>query len=148
MLPYQKVNINLVGWSKDFGAPAFPKDDNNVSPKKTPESVDTRPCRHRRSGKHWDNECRHSRKGERLARVNCIQLEDNDLRAQEDYDNLFYDLESDSEEGTNQQDFCRPLQCSDLPNPNLEPLEETSSLEGTKGINLPFGYRNYSAFRF
>ena len=114
--PYQKPNINLVGWSKDFGAPAFPKDDNNVSPRKTPESVGTRPCRHCRSGKHWDNECRHSRKGERLARVNCIQLEDNDLRAQEDYDNLFYDLESDSEEGTNQQDFCRPLQCSDLPN--------------------------------
>ena len=78
-----------------------------------------------------------------MARVNCIQLEDNDLRAQEDYDNFFYELESDSEEGANQQDFCRPLQCSDLPNqpskPNSESLEETSSLEGTKGINLPLG---------
>ena len=76
-------------------------------------------------------------------RVNCIQLEDNDLRAQDNYDNLFYKLESDSEEGNDQQDFCRPLQCSDLPNqpskPNLESLEEMSSLEGTEGINLPLG---------
>ena len=83
------------------------------------------------------------RKGEKLARVNCIQLEDNDLEAQDDYDNLFYELDSDSEEGNDQQDFCRPLQCSDLPNqpskPNSESLEETSSLEETKGINLPLG---------
>ena len=78
-----------------------------------------------------------------MARVNCIQLEDNDLKAREDYDNLFYELESDSEEGSDQQDFCRPLQRSDLPNqpskPNSESLEETSSLEGTEAINLPLG---------
>ena len=40
-------------------------------------------------------------------------------------------------------EFCRPLQRSDLPNqlskPNSESLEETSSLEGTEGINLPLG---------
>ena len=78
-----------------------------------------------------------------MARVNCIQLEDNDLKAQEDYDNLFYKLECDSEEGSDQQDFCRPLQHSDFPNqpnkPNSESLGETSSLEGTEGINLPLG---------
>ena len=66
-----------------------------------------------------------------------------DFRAQEDYDNLFYELESDSEEGADQQDFCRPLQHSDLLNqpskPNSKSLEETSSLEGTEGINLPLG---------
>ena len=82
-------------------------------------------------------------KGREIARVYCIQLEDNDLRAQEDYDNWFYELKSDSEEGANQQDFCRPLHHSDLPNqpskPNSESLEETSSLEGTEGINLPLG---------
>ena len=76
-------------------------------------------------------------------RVNCIQLEDNDIRAQNNYNNLFYDLESDSEEGTDQQDSCRPLQSSDLPNqpskPHSEPLEETSNLEVTEGINLPLG---------
>ena len=78
-----------------------------------------------------------------MARVNCIQLEDNDLKAQEDYDNFFYELESDSEEHSDQQDFCRPLQHSDLLNqpskPNSESLEELSNLEGTKGINLPLG---------
>ena len=83
------------------------------------------------------------RKAEKLVRVNCIQLEDNNLKAQEDYDNLFYELESDSEEGSDQQDFCRPLQRSDFPNqpskPNSESLEETSSLEGTEGINLCLG---------
>ena len=76
-------------------------------------------------------------------RVNCIQLEDNDIRAQKDYDNLFYDLESDSKEDTDQQDFSKPLQHSDLPNqpgkPNLETLQETSSQEGIKGFNLPLG---------
>ena len=82
-------------------------------------------------------------KGREIARVNCIQLEENNLRAQEDYDDLFYELESDSEEGIDQQYFCRPLQHSGLPNqlsnPNSESLEEMSSLEGTEGINLPLG---------
>ena len=129
----------------NIGAPSFSKDDKNISPRKTPDLVGARPCRHCGSGKHWDNEYHHSRKGERLVRVNCIQLKNNNIRAQEDYNNLFYELESDSEEGTGQQDFCRPLQHSDLPNqlnkPNLESLEETSSLEGTKGFNLPLGIK-------
>ena len=87
--PYRKANVNLVRWSKNIGTPPFPKDDSNISPRKTPDSVGARPCRHCGSGNHWDNECRHSRKGEKLVRVNCIQLEDNNLRAQDDYDNLF-----------------------------------------------------------
>jgi hypothetical protein len=135
--PYRKVNVNLVGWSKNIGTPQFPKDDKNVSPRKTPELIGARPCRHCRSGNHWDNECCHSRKREKLARVNCIQLENNDIRAQEDYDNLFYELDSDAEQESSSQDFCRPLQHSDLPtqlnNPDSEKLEDMSSLEGTKG---------------
>ena len=78
-----------------------------------------------------------------MARVNLVQLEDDDVRAQEEYDSLFYELDSDAENESTQQDFCRPLQRSDLPNqpskPNSESLEETSSLEGTEGINLPLG---------
>jgi len=35
----------------------------------------------------------------RWRELNSIQLEDNDLRAQEDYDDLFYNMDSDSEEG-------------------------------------------------
>ena len=70
--PYRKAHVNLVGWSKNVGTPQFPKDDKNVSPRKTPESIGARPCRHCGSGMHWDNECRHSRKGERMARVNLV----------------------------------------------------------------------------
>ena len=88
-----------LSWNLGLGTPLFSKDDNNVSPRKTRDSIGARPCRHCRSGKHWDNECRHLIKGEKLARVNCIQFQDNNLRAQEDYDNLFYKLHSDSEEG-------------------------------------------------
>ena len=65
---------------------------------------------------------------------------------EKDYHNLFYELECDSEESGDQQDFCKPLQHSDLANqlskPNSESLEEASSLEGTEGINLPLGAEN------
>ena len=79
---------------------------------------------------HWDNECHHSRKEERMARVNLVQLEDNDVRAQEEYDSLFYELDSEAENELTQQDFCRPLQHSDFPNqlsnPDSEKLEDVS----------------------
>jgi len=61
----QKAHINMVGWTPSLEPPRFPRDDKNVSPRKTPESVNTRPCWHCRSRKHWDYECQHSRKGER-----------------------------------------------------------------------------------
>src|ERR1700683_4270317 len=141
--PYRKAQVNLVGWSKNVGTPQFPKDDKNVSPRKTPESIGARPCRHCGSGNHWDNECRHSRKGERMARVNHVRLEDDDVRAQEDYDGLFYELDSDAEDESARQDFCRPLQHSDFPNQpsnlNLEKLEDASRLEGTESLNRLLG---------
>ena len=37
--PYRKANVNLVGWSQNIGTPSFPKDDKNISPRKTPNSV-------------------------------------------------------------------------------------------------------------
>ena len=46
-----------------------------------------------------------------MARVNHIRLEDDDVRTQEDYDGLFYELDSDTKGESTQQDFCRPLQC-------------------------------------
>jgi len=145
--PYQKANVNLVGWSKNIGTPQFPKDDKNVSPRRTPESIGAWPCRHCGSSFHWDNECRHSWKGEKMARVNSIQLEDDDLRAQEDYNNLFYNMDSDSEEGYSEKpDFCEPLQCSDLPvqhaNPSMVILEDVSSLKGTKDFSEFLGTDN------
>jgi hypothetical protein len=104
-----------------------------------PESIGTRPCRHCRSGMHWDNECRHCRKGEKMARVNLVQFEDNDVKAQEEYDSLFYEPDSNAKNESTQQDFCRPLQHSDFPNqpsnPNSEKLENMSCLEGTEEPN-------------
>ena len=144
-LPYRKANLNLISWSINIGTPQFPKDDKNISPRKRPESISTRPCRHCGSRKHRDNEYRHSQKGEKLARVNFVHHKDNDVQAQENYDNLFYEQDSDIEEESNQRDFHRPLQCSDLPNqPNntsSEKLEDTSSLEGTEGLKQPLGIR-------
>ena len=37
--PYHKANVNLIGWSKNIGTPSFHKDDSNISPRKTPDSV-------------------------------------------------------------------------------------------------------------
>ena len=78
-----------------------------------------------------------------MARVNLVQLEDNDVRAQEEYDSLFYELDSDTENESTQQDFCRPLQHSDFSNrpsnPNLEKVEDMSCLEGTDGPNQLLG---------
>jgi len=120
--PYHKAHVNLVGWSQNIGTLQFPKDNKNVSPHRTPESISARPCRHCGSRNHWDNECCHSQKREKLARVNYIQLKDKDIRAQEDYNNLFYKLDSNAEQESSPQDFCRPLQHSDfsgqLNNPN------------------------------
>ena len=74
-----------------------------------------------------------------MARVNHIRLEDDDVRAQEDYNGLFYELDSDTKGESTQQDFCRPLQCSGFPdqlsNLNLEKLEDTPRLERTEGPN-------------
>src|SRR5882762_2861967 len=84
---------------------------------------------------------------EKMVQVNSIQLKDNDLRAQEDYDDLFYNMDSDSEEGySERQDVCKPLQCSDLPiqhaNPSMIILEDVSSLKGTKDFLKFLGMEN------
>ena len=78
-----------------------------------------------------------------MARVNLVWLEDDDVRAQEEYDSLFYELDSDTENESTQQDFCRPLQHSDFSNQpsnlNLEKLQDMSRLEGTEGPNQLLG---------
>ena len=93
--------------------PKFPKDDKNVSSRKTPESVNARPCQHCGSGKHWDYECKYSWKGERQARANYASLSDPDVEALNAYDDLYYKLESGDESENDSQDFCDPLQSSD-----------------------------------
>src|ERR1700683_257169 len=65
------------------------------------------------------------------------------MRAQEDYNSLFYELDSDAEDELARQDFCRPLQHSDFPNqpsnPNSEKLEDVSRLEGIESPNRLLG---------
>jgi len=124
----RKAHVNMVGWTPSLEPPKFPKDDKNVSPRKTPESVNARPCRHCGSGKHWDYECKHSRKGEKQARANFISLSDQELEALNDYDNLYYEMESEDESTSEPQDFCSPFQSSDQPLQNIS--EDASSLEG------------------
>ncbi|KAF8202748.1 hypothetical protein K438DRAFT_1580944, partial [Mycena galopus ATCC 62051] len=106
------ARANLVGWSANIGPPQFPKDDRNVSQKATPESKGARPCRHCGSGKHWDNECKHSFKGNKSARTNLASSTGDDLQAQDEYNDLYYGLDSDegsSVEESN-QGFEKPLQ--------------------------------------
>jgi hypothetical protein len=82
----------------------FPKDDSNVSKRATPESKNARPCRHCGSGKHWDYECKHAIKGNKIARTHLATSTSDDLEAQEEYDNLFYELSEDEEETSRQQE--------------------------------------------
>ncbi|KIM72779.1 hypothetical protein PILCRDRAFT_81619, partial [Piloderma croceum F 1598] len=65
--PYKKVNVNLVRWSSTLNKPQFPKDDKNVSKRRTLESIGAQPCRHCGSRNNWDNKCRHLRQGEKQA---------------------------------------------------------------------------------
>jgi hypothetical protein len=137
--PWKWANTNFFGFTPSPKKPEFPKDNKNISPRWTPESIGVCPCCHCGSGIHWDNECRHSRQGERKAWANFVQPSWAEIQAQEDYDALYYDLDSKDEtekttNGISQLDFCEPLQCSHFPNqhavPSVNQLEDSSSLEG------------------
>jgi hypothetical protein len=97
------ARANLVGASPTMEPPKFPKDDSTVSKKEMPESKGARPCRHCGSGKHWDNECRNSFRANKFARANLATASADDERAQEEYDELYYNL-------GDEQDFDIPLQ--------------------------------------
>ncbi|KAF8973601.1 hypothetical protein BDZ97DRAFT_1721219, partial [Flammula alnicola] len=103
--PFYAARTNLVGNSKTLDPPKFPKDDSNVSSRRqTPEQAGARPCRHCGSGKHWDFECRHSYKGTKQARTNLAQSTEDDRRAQEEYDQLYYNLDSENEDEHEERD--------------------------------------------
>jgi hypothetical protein len=95
-----RANANLTDThSKNLlPKPQFPKDDTNISKRATPESLNKRPCRHCGSGKHWDYECKHSRRGERMARANFSEHSPEDIEEQQDYDDTYYGLESETED--------------------------------------------------
>lgn len=62
------------------------------------------------SGKHWDPECKYSRKGERKARTNLSVTNSEDIEAQNNYNELYYGLQSEDEYESAQEDFPNPLQ--------------------------------------
>lgn len=95
--PSNQARVNQVGWSEAVKNPPFPKDDANVSKRGTPVSKGGRPCRHCGSGNHWDYECKYSRKGEKRVRSNLVSVSEDDYRAQEEYDELYYNLDSEDE---------------------------------------------------
>ena len=72
----------------------------NVSKKATPASKGARPCRHCRSDQHWDPECKHSYQSSKCTRTHLVGAEakSDELEALEEYENMYYNLESDSEE--------------------------------------------------
>jgi hypothetical protein len=130
------ARVNLVGWSANLGPPKFPKDDRNVSKKATPESKGARPCRHCGSRKHWDYECKHSFKGNKTARTNPASSTSEDLQAQDEYNDLYYGLDSDeSSSDESNQGFEEPLQPTEpesylVSSDNVE-YRDTSDLGGT-----------------
>ncbi|KAJ7351236.1 hypothetical protein DFH08DRAFT_992492 [Mycena albidolilacea] len=113
--------------------PKFPKDDSTVSKKETPESKGARPCRHCGSGKHWDNECRHSFRANKFARANLATASADDECAQEEYDELYYNL-------GDKQDFYIPLQSTSASsfqvNADLKTGEYNTGTEGARRTNI------------
>ena len=92
-----------IGAHKDIGPPPFPKDDSVVSRGRTPEQANVRPCRHCGSGKHWDYDCPHAKKGARIVRANFANPSPDYSQAQEEYDEAYYQ-ESEAEEAAQKQE--------------------------------------------
>lgn len=108
--PFRNAHVHLVGWSKATSNPQYPKDDSNVSPRGTPEEKGARPCRHCGSSKHWDKDCKHARRGEKRARVNMVTTTAESDKAQENYDNVYYERFSNEEDMVDNPDFLKPSQ--------------------------------------
>ena len=145
---FRSARTNLVGWSPSIGKPPFPKDDSVVSKGATPEDKKARPCRHCGSGKHWDYDCKHAKKGMKKVRANfaTLSLDPEYLQAEQEYEAAYLeDCSSDSEVSDSEappdeipndpgndreQDFPKALQCQVLSDLNSSP-------SSSKGRTLP-----------
>lgn len=111
----KRAKAYAVGWSPNLEKPRFPRDDKTLTSRKlSPEAAGARPCRHCGSPKYWDFECKYSRSGSKQVRANLATFMDIDLQALEDYEDLFYasDLDTNSDDqqpsDSQEQDFDRP----------------------------------------
>ncbi|KAJ7575878.1 hypothetical protein C8J56DRAFT_1062738 [Mycena floridula] len=113
------ARVNLIGAFQQQGPPPFPRDDSVISAKGTPKSKNARPCRHCGSDLHWDNECHHSFKGMKTARARLAssnQRVSEEFDAQDEYDNLYYNLEFESDSSSGPAGFDLPLQITESVN--------------------------------
>ena len=101
--------MNLVGG--ELPPPCFPKDDSIISRKATPKSKGARPCRHCGSDLHWDNKCKHSKKGMRTARTRLAECSIEELQDQDSYNELYYGL---------RPGFCLGLQTAEASHPEVQ----------------------------
>lgn len=102
-----EASTHLVGYSKDLPKPAFPRDDSVRSKGKSPEDKGARPCRYCGSPKHWDNDCKHARKGMKQVRTNLVVTDDDYWGALDEYEELY--CTSSQDEGEDSQDESVPL---------------------------------------
>ena len=125
--PYRDARAHLVGWSSKQSPPKFPRDDSNVSEKPTPESKGARPCRHCGSGRHWDNECKHSKSASRSANTHYA-ASDEESNADLAYEDLYLEAlqESDNESDSNNAHVNNVTSAMDI-NPEGPVLDQQDS---------------------
>ncbi|TFY53682.1 hypothetical protein EVJ58_g9320 [Rhodofomes roseus] len=121
---YPDARVHLSGSQPEKRKAPFPRDDSVKSNRKTPQELGKRPCRHCDSPLHWDNECKYSRKGGRIARANLALLNEDELEDERDYEDTYYGLDSEDE-----QDFHKSLQTTEPSEVVLKPEQTKDGVE-------------------
>ena len=86
---------NLVGSSDKIQEPKHSKDDSMVSKHSSPKDREALPCRRCGRDHYWDSECHYSTRN-RVARIRFV---DSGRDAQDEYDQLYQSLSTNSKEG-------------------------------------------------
>ncbi|KAG9021825.1 hypothetical protein FS837_006957 [Tulasnella sp. UAMH 9824] len=94
----REAHAHLIGFHKDLGKPPFPRDDRTLAKGKSPEEKGARPCRHCGSPKHWDNECKYSKKGARKVKANFANPSEDYLEAMSAYEEAYLGETSEEED--------------------------------------------------
>ncbi|KDR81255.1 hypothetical protein GALMADRAFT_60586, partial [Galerina marginata CBS 339.88] len=82
---------HLAGAYPGMLPPKFPKDDSNISRRKsTPKDKGARPCRHCGSENHWDDECKYSYKVKKFARTNLVNTSSEERIAEQEYEDIYF----------------------------------------------------------
>ncbi|THH19755.1 hypothetical protein EUX98_g8715 [Antrodiella citrinella] len=117
---HAEASVNAIGFSPNLPKPSFPKDDANVSKRTPPDEKGARPCRHCGSGRHWDNEYADTE------------------RAQDEYDECYYDLNSDDEEDSGNVTINGFIDIDLFFDTSTGPLKMNVEAYVVKGMTAPF----------